>query len=73
MVLKYDDPSKVTRLQDCPKDVIDKVKLTFDALKISKINIKMNDFMTFWEELRRNSTATDGVSHPIQERMANII
>ena len=53
LVLKYDDPSKVTRLQDCPKDVIDKVKLTFDALKISKINIKMNDFMTFWGRIEK--------------------
>lgn len=33
--------------------MIDKVKLTFDALKISKINIKMNDFMTFWGRIEK--------------------
>ena len=53
MNLKYNSTSNVTKLQDCGDTVINSIKAEFEALKISKLNIKMDDFMTFWGRIEK--------------------
>ena len=52
LVLKYDKNSNVKRLQDCP-NVFESVKSQFNEKTKSKLNIKIEDFMTFWGRIEK--------------------
>ena len=74
--LKYNTTSNITRLQDCGDENINSVKAAFGALQISKINIKMDDFMTFWGRIEKKfdcngwceSSYTDGNTYHIMSK-----